>query len=316
MLAVADNDKLAEIYGISAKRAYLLSGIVAAVLICAGVYLYGTRAGVTPDVPIGLILTAVIATLVGGLGRIFSAGHRGGRAGAAAKLQHPVHPGEVAGAAAVFRAVLRARAVPARHSASGASAAPSRWRRCPWRRRGTEPMEYLASAGMLIGIYIILAASYNLIIGYGGLNTIAHPIFFALGAYTARCSASTPRCRRSSACWRASASRWSRRSRWRSRRCGIEGDYLLIASLGFQLGLLQPVNNFEFTGGPAGLSNIPVTITGPGRGWLYLLICAGLAVDRGVADLAGDGADRSAARCGRCATTNWPVPRSDAACSP
>ena len=73
MLAVADNDKLAEIYGISAKRAYLLSGIVAAVLICAGVYLYGTRAGVTPDVPIGLVLTAVIATLVGGLGRIFSA---------------------------------------------------------------------------------------------------------------------------------------------------------------------------------------------------------------------------------------------------
>jgi len=73
MLAVADNDKLAEIYGISAKRAYLLSGIVAAVLICAGVYLYGTRAGVTPDVPIGLTLTAVIATLVGGLGRIFSA---------------------------------------------------------------------------------------------------------------------------------------------------------------------------------------------------------------------------------------------------
>ena len=37
------------------------------------------------------------------------------------------------------------------------------------------------------------------------------------------------------------------------------------------------VNNFEFTGGPAGLSNIPVTITGPGRGWVYLLICATLA---------------------------------------
>lgn len=73
MLAVADNAKLAEIYGISAKRAYVLSGIVSAVLICAGIYLYGTRAGVTPDVPIGLVLTAVIATLVGGLGRVFSA---------------------------------------------------------------------------------------------------------------------------------------------------------------------------------------------------------------------------------------------------
>jgi branched-subunit amino acid ABC-type transport system permease component len=73
MLAVADNEKLAEIYGISARRAYLLSGVVSAVLIVAGIWLYGTRAGVTPDVPVGLILTAVIATLIGGLGRVFSA---------------------------------------------------------------------------------------------------------------------------------------------------------------------------------------------------------------------------------------------------
>jgi branched-subunit amino acid ABC-type transport system permease component len=73
MLAVADNEKLAEIYGISAKRAYILTGLVSALLICAGTYLYGTRAGVTPDVPINLVLTAVISTLVGGLGRVFSA---------------------------------------------------------------------------------------------------------------------------------------------------------------------------------------------------------------------------------------------------
>jgi branched-subunit amino acid ABC-type transport system permease component len=74
MLAVADNEKLAEIYGISARRAYILSGIISALLIVAGIWLYGTRAGVTPDVPVGLILTAVIATLIGGLGRVFSAG--------------------------------------------------------------------------------------------------------------------------------------------------------------------------------------------------------------------------------------------------
>ena len=74
MLAVADNGKLAEVYGISARRAYILCGIVSALLIVAGIWLYGTRAGVTPDVPIDLILTAVIATLIGGLGRVFSAG--------------------------------------------------------------------------------------------------------------------------------------------------------------------------------------------------------------------------------------------------
>ncbi|MDR3530817.1 MAG: branched-chain amino acid ABC transporter permease [Rhodopila sp.] len=73
MLAVADNEKLAGIYGISARRVYILSGVISAVLIVAGIWLYGTRAGVTPDVPVGLILTAVIATLIGGLGRVFSA---------------------------------------------------------------------------------------------------------------------------------------------------------------------------------------------------------------------------------------------------
>jgi branched-chain amino acid transport system permease protein len=57
----------------------------------------------------------------------------------------------------------------------------------------------------------------------------------------------------------------------------VSGDYLLIASLGFQLGLLQAVNNLDFTGGPAGLSNIPLTLDGPSRGWLYLLISAALA---------------------------------------
>jgi branched-chain amino acid transport system permease protein len=74
MVAVADNAKLAEIYGISATRAYMLSGAIAAVLLTAGIYLYGTRGGVTPDLPLSLVLTAVIGTLMGGLGRVFAAG--------------------------------------------------------------------------------------------------------------------------------------------------------------------------------------------------------------------------------------------------
>ena len=74
MVAVADNAKLAEIYGISATRAYVLSGAIAAVLLTAGIYLYGTRGGVTPDLPLSLVLTAVIGTLMGGLGRVFAAG--------------------------------------------------------------------------------------------------------------------------------------------------------------------------------------------------------------------------------------------------
>ena len=45
----------------------------------------------------------------------------------------------------------------------------------------------------------------------------------------------------------------------------VSGDYLLIASLGFQLGLLQVIRNFEWTGGPGGLTDIPATITGAAR---------------------------------------------------
>jgi len=74
MIAVSDNAKLAEIYGISAKRAYVLSGAIAAAFLTVGIYLYGSRAGVTPDVPLVLVLTSVIATLLGGLGRVFAAG--------------------------------------------------------------------------------------------------------------------------------------------------------------------------------------------------------------------------------------------------
>ena len=52
------------------------------------------------------------------------------------------------------------------------------------RKSGVGAMEYLYSVIILVGLYVILATSFNLIIGYGGLVSIAHPVFFALGAYT------------------------------------------------------------------------------------------------------------------------------------
>ena len=74
MLAVAENASLAELYGISAKRAYLVTMIIVAIISCAGMYLFGSRSGVFPTTPLELLLVAVIATLLGGMGRIFSAG--------------------------------------------------------------------------------------------------------------------------------------------------------------------------------------------------------------------------------------------------
>ena len=45
-------------------------------------------------------------------------------------------------------------------------------------------MEYILTILVMIAIFVILASSYDLVIGHGGLATVAHPIFYALGAYT------------------------------------------------------------------------------------------------------------------------------------
>lgn len=74
LYAVADNGELAELYGISANRAYIVSMVIAAVFVCGGVYLYGTRASMIPTSPLELMLFAVIATILGGIGSILGAG--------------------------------------------------------------------------------------------------------------------------------------------------------------------------------------------------------------------------------------------------
>jgi branched-chain amino acid transport system permease protein len=139
-------------------------------------------------------------------------------------------------------------------------------------------LEYLATIGVLIAIYIILSSSYDLVIGYGGLSSVAHPIFFAIGAYTSGLLAihsdlpapvnvilGGVAAMAASVLLAASALR-------------VSGDYLLIASLGFQLGLLQLIKNLEFTGGPGGLTAIPGTVTGAARTPFFLLVSGALAV--------------------------------------
>jgi branched-chain amino acid transport system permease protein len=70
LVAVSDNADLAELYGISAKRAYLVAFAIATVFVCAGMYLYGSRTAVIPTAPLQLMLFAVIATLLGGMGSV------------------------------------------------------------------------------------------------------------------------------------------------------------------------------------------------------------------------------------------------------
>jgi branched-chain amino acid transport system permease protein len=73
MAAVADNPELSRLYGINVKRAYAITFVIAAVLITAGMYLFGTRASMIPNTPMQMMVFAVISTLLGGMGRIFGA---------------------------------------------------------------------------------------------------------------------------------------------------------------------------------------------------------------------------------------------------
>ena len=73
MAAVADNPELARFYGISVKRAYLVTFVISAILVTTGMYLFGTRASVIPNTPLQMMLFAVIATLLGDMGHIFGA---------------------------------------------------------------------------------------------------------------------------------------------------------------------------------------------------------------------------------------------------
>ena len=119
-------------------------------------------------------------------------------------------------------------------------------------------MEYYIS-GLLIsfGIYVILGASFNLLFGYGGLFSVAHGAFLGVGAYTTGILTiagvdfllaliigvglailisvllSVPTLK-------------------------VSGDYLVLATLGFQIMITVLFSNLGFlTGGPGGLIGIP-----------------------------------------------------------
>jgi len=126
-------------------------------------------------------------------------------------------------------------------------------------------MEYLVTIAVLVGIYVILASSFNLIIGFGGLISIAHPIFFALAAY---CSALVnlklgvpiPIAILLGALFSAVMSVMLSLPSLR-----VSGDYLLIASIGFQLGFVEVIKNIEFAGAASGLTGIASLYSGEWR---------------------------------------------------
>ena len=118
-------------------------------------------------------------------------------------------------------------------------------------------MEYLYGIIIIVGLYVVLATSFNLIIGYGGLVSIAHPVFFALGAYASALLSRDVGIPVLLAMIAGMLVAVVASIAMALPSLRVSGDYLLIASIGFQLGILEVIKNLRFTGGPGGLTNIP-----------------------------------------------------------
>jgi branched-subunit amino acid ABC-type transport system permease component len=74
MTAVADNAELAETYGISKDRYYLLTMAIAGMLINLAIFLLGSKIAFYPELSFHMMLLAVAATILAGIGNVFGAG--------------------------------------------------------------------------------------------------------------------------------------------------------------------------------------------------------------------------------------------------
>lgn len=133
-------------------------------------------------------------------------------------------------------------------------------------------MEYVYTVTILAGLNVILASGFNLILGYGGLVSVAHPIFYAIGGYASALLAQklgipVPPSIILGALLAAATSVCVSLPSLR-----VSGDYLVIASLGFQLGVLHIINNVGLTGAANGLTNIPSIVEGPHRNLIYVIV--------------------------------------------
>jgi branched-chain amino acid transport system permease protein len=139
-------------------------------------------------------------------------------------------------------------------------------------------VDYIYAILILVGLFVILASSFDLVIGHCGLISIAHPIFYAVGAYVSAVLAKDlgwpiPLSLLAGGAGALLASVLVALPSLR-----VSGDYLLIASIGFQLGLIEFAKHLHAIGGAGGLTNIPPFLV-PQYGRLtYVILVLAVAV--------------------------------------
>ncbi len=138
-------------------------------------------------------------------------------------------------------------------------------------------MTYIVELSILIAIWTMLAVSFNLVIGFAGLLVVAHPLFYAFGAYGAGLLMIHTGMPAVAAIAIACAGAGLLSLAISIPCIRVSGDYLLIASIGFLMGSLQVIRNVDFLGGAGGLSGIPSLFSGPDRSLWALAVTGGCA---------------------------------------
>ncbi len=156
-------------------------------------------------------------------------------------------------------------------------------------------MEYWADIGVTILIFIILGASLNLLLGYAGQISMAHAVFYGIGAYTAGLL-SLPAFEGVAAAARGVTSGLG----WHwvpalavgiavafvlalvvalPAALRVRGEYLILLTLAFQIVANQLMSSLDnVTGGPYGLTPIPPielfgqVLIDPQKMFLFLLV--------------------------------------------
>ena len=105
------------------------------------------------------------------------------------------------------------------------------------------PSDYYVNIASQILIAAIFASSLNLLVGYGGLISIAHPVFYAIGAYASALLARDLAVPVIVAMPAGALAALAASLLVALPSLRVSGDYLLIASIGFQLGVLEIIKN-------------------------------------------------------------------------
>jgi branched-chain amino acid transport system permease protein len=149
-------------------------------------------------------------------------------------------------------------------------------------------MTYLYHLGVILSLYIILAISLNLMMGYMGLLSICQAGFYGIGAYAATLLvvkgnwsfaaslvAAVIIAAISSICIGLASLR-------------LRGDYFVLSTLGFQVIVFSLLYNWtSLTNGPNGIPGIPppqvfgIALSSPGR--YFCAACALAAIVAGLA---------------------------------